>query len=364
MKALRVSGEREVTVLDREIPKPEPGEVVIRMMSTGICGSDLHPYRHPTPLNLDPGFISGHEPCGVVHEIGSRVQGWEVGDRVAPYFRRTCGHCRYCRAGYANDCANRRPSYGHQGCDGSHAEYMRVEEACLIRLPNHLSFLDGAVISCQGGTAYAPLVRMGVSGRDVLVVSGLGPVGLLSVLFGRALGATIVGIDPSAGRRELAAKIGASVTLDPTAGPVGEQLQAHVPGGADKLTETSGANAAHAVVGDLVRPLGMVAVVGLGSADFTMPLGRLAMKELTIIGSSAYPPGQFDEIAEFVRRHEVKLDAIVTDYFPLEEGPAAFAKAADANAGKVCFRFDGSRSEQQSPMLSRSRGAHGPSVSS
>ena len=87
-----------------------------------------------------------------------------------------------------------------------------------MRLPEHLSFLDGAILACQGGTAYAPLVRMGVSGRDVLVVSGLGPVGLLSLLFAKAMGATIVGIDPSAGRRALAEKLGAVVTLDPDAG--------------------------------------------------------------------------------------------------------------------------------------------------
>ncbi len=340
MKALRVSGERQVTVLERPVPRPEPGEVVIQMKATGICGSDLHPYRHPTPLNLDPGFVSGHEPCGVISEVGPGVEGWEVGERVVPYFRRTCGRCSYCRSGYANACPNRRASYGHQGCDGSHAEYMRVEEPCLIRLPDHLSFLDGAIIACQGGTAYAPLVRMGVSGRDVLVVSGLGPVGLLSVLFAKALGATIIGIDPSAGRRELARKIGAAVTLDPTAGPVDEQLREHVPNGADKLTETSGANAAHAVIGDLVKPLGMAAVVGLGSKDFTMPLGRLAMKELTLIGSSAYPPAQFEEIAEFVRRHGLRLDSVVSRFFTLDEGPEAFATAADANAGKVCFRFD------------------------
>lgn len=340
MKALRVSGERQITVLDRPIPTAEPGEVVIKMESTGICGSDLHPYRHPRPANLDPGFVSGHEPCGVIHEVGPAVAGWEVGERVVPFFRRTCGQCHYCRTGFNNDCVNRRASYGHQGCDGSHSEYMRVEEPCLIRLPDYLTFLDGAIIACQGGTAYAPLVRLGVSGRDVLVVSGLGPVGLLSVLFAKALGATIVGIDPSAGRRALAEQLGASVTLDPTAGPVGEALREHFPNGADKLTETSGANAAHAVIGDLLKPLGAAAIVGLGSPNFTMPLGGLAMKELTLIGSSAYPATQFDEIAEFVRRHDVPLESVVTHTFALDQGPEAFEVAADANAGKVCFRFD------------------------
>jgi threonine dehydrogenase-like Zn-dependent dehydrogenase len=154
------------------------------------------------------------------------------------------------------------------------------------------------------------------------------------------MGATIVGIDPSAGRREIAEKLGADVTLDPTAGPVGEQLRQHFPDGADKLTETSGANAAHRVIGDLLKPLGTAAIVGLGSADLVMPLRHVAMKELTVFGSSIYPIVQFDEMAEFIRRHNVKLDSIVSHQFPLEEGPKAYEIAADANAGKVCFRFD------------------------
>lgn len=339
MKALRTSGERQVDVLDLPVPKPEPGEVILQMKSTGICGSDLHPYRHPTPLHLDPGFVSGHEPCGVIAELGAGVTGWQVGERVVPYFRRTCGECAYCLAGRRNVCVNRRASYGHQGLDGSHTEFMRVEAPCLIRLPEHLSFLDGAILSCQGGTAYAPLTRLGVSGRDVLVVSGLGPVGLLSVIFAKPMGATIVGIDPSAGRRALAEKLGAVVTLDPTAGDVGEQLREHFPDGADKLTETSGATPAHMAMGELLKPLGTAAIVGLGNPTFQMPMFRLAMRELTVFGSSIYPNFQFGEMTEFIKRHNVDLSSIVSHQFPLEDGPEAFKIAADANSGKVCFSF-------------------------
>ena len=327
-------------MLDLPVPKPEPGEVVIQMKSTGICGSDLHPYRHPTPLHLDPGFISGHEPCGVIAEIGAgrhRLGGRRARRAVLPADLRP-----------VRLLPGRPPQRLHQpprivrppGTDGSHTEYMRVEAPCLMRLPEHLSFLDGAILSCQGGTAYAPLTRLGVSGRDVLVVSGLGPVGLLSVIFAKPMGATIVGIDPSAGRRALAEKLGAAVTLDPTAGDVGEQLRAHFPDGADKLTETSGATPAHMVIGDLLKPLGTAAIVGLGNPTFQMPMFRLAMRELTVFGSSIYPNVQFDEMTEFIKRHNVKLESIVSHSFPLEEGPEAYQIAADANSGKVCFSFD------------------------
>jgi threonine dehydrogenase-like Zn-dependent dehydrogenase len=339
VKALRTIAERQVEVLDLPVPKPEPGEVVIEMKATGICGSDLHPYRRPTPWHLE-GFISGHEPCGVIAEVGAGVDGWKVGDRVVPYFRRVCGRCFECRASRRNLCTNRRASYGHHGCDGSHTEYMRVEAPYLMRLPEYLSFLDGAILACQGGTAYAPLARMGVSGRDVLVVSGLGPVGLLSLIFARPMGATVVGIDPSAGRRAIAERLGAALTIDPAAGPVGEQLRAHFPDGADKLTETSGATAAHGVMGDLLKPLGMAALVGGGTPDLVMPRRHLNSKEIVVFGSSAYAPIQFGQITEFVRRNQVKLDSVVGEYFPLEEGPEAFRVASDANTGKVMFRFD------------------------
>jgi threonine dehydrogenase-like Zn-dependent dehydrogenase len=340
VKALRTSGEREVTVLDLPIPQPEPGGVVIKMMATGICGSDLHPYRRPTPLHLDPGFISGHEPSGVIHEVGPGVEGWQVGDRVMVYFRRTCGACFQCLSGFRNNCTNRRPSYGHQGYDGSHTEYMRAEVPTLYRLPEWMSYLEGSLIACQGGTAYAPLVRMGVSGRHVLVVSGLGPVGLLSIMFAKAMGATIVGIDPSAGRREIAAKLGAAITLDPAAGPVGEQLRAHFPNGADALTETSGAASAHAVMGDLLKVRGTAAIVGGGTRELNLPKSPIGQKELTVFGSSAYPPAQFEEICELIHRHDVKLSSVVSRFYSLEDGVEAFRVAADANTGKVCFSFE------------------------
>lgn len=340
MKALRTSGEREVIVLDLPIPEPEPGGVVVKMMATGICGSDLHPYRRPTPLHLNPGFISGHEPAGVIHDVGPGVEGWQVGDRVMVYFRRTCGRCLQCRSGFRNNCTNRRASYGHQGHDGSHTEYMKADVPTLYRLPAWMSYLEGSLIACQGGTAYAPLTRMGVSGRHVLVVSGLGPVGLLSVVFAKAMGATIVGIDPSAGRRDIAATLGADITLDPAAGPVGERLKAHFPDGADFLTETSGAPAAHAVMGDLLKVRGTAAIVGGGSRELTMPKSPIGQKELTVFGSSAYPPTQFDEICEFIHRHDVKLGSVVSRFYPLDEGVEAFRVAADANTGKVCFSFE------------------------
>jgi L-iditol 2-dehydrogenase len=340
MQALRIVGQRQVVVRELPDPAPGPGEVVVRMRSAGICGSDLHPYRHPPAHVLDGDVVPGHEPCGEIVALGEGVRGWSAGDRVVVYFRRTCGQCVYCRTGHRNVCVNRRSSYGHAvDAPGSDAEYMAVETDSLMPLPDHLSFVDGAILACQAGTAYWPLARLNASGRDVLAVSGLGPLGLLATRFAVAMGSRVVGIDPSPGRRKLAAELGAVETLDPTAGPVAEQLRSCFPDGADKLIETSGANAAQAAIGDLLKPGGQAAIVGLGSADFAMPLMRLVHRELTVFGASIYPDTLFPEICRFVRDHHVKLDAVVSHTFPLAEGPEAFRTAESATAGKVMFGF-------------------------
>jgi threonine dehydrogenase-like Zn-dependent dehydrogenase len=341
MLALSYVGERQVIVKQKPDPTPGPGEVVVQMRATAICGSDLHAYRHPAPQMVEDDVTPGHEPCGVIVALGPEVRGWAVGDPVVVYFRRTCGECAYCRVGHRNTCLNRRSSYGHGGgADGSHAEFMAVETGSLLRLPDYLSFRDGAILACQGGTAFAPLTRLGVSGRDTLIVSGLGPVGLLATLFGVALGARVVGIDPSAERRALAERLGAASAIDPLAGDVAEQVKAVCPVGAEKLIETSGASAAHGVIGDLLRPRGRAAIVGLGTPTFTMPLMRLVHREIELIGSSIYPDGQFEEMCEFIRRKRLDLGGIVSHDLTLDDGPRAFQLADSATTGKICFHVN------------------------
>jgi len=342
MRAVRYVGEREAAVGTRPDPRPGPGEVVIRMKAAGICGSDLHAYRHPRPDVVESARVPGHEPAGVIEALGPDVSGWSVGDRVTVFFRKVCGQCHFCRIGRANVCLNRGGSYGvGLGlADGACAERMVAAAQYLLPIPDDFSFEDAAIVACQGGTAYYPLTRLGVSGRDVLVVSGLGPVGLLATLFASAMGATIVGIDPAPERRALAERLGAGHTLDPLVGPIGEQLRAIYPDGADKLLEASGANAAHAVIGDLLKPLGMAAIVGLGSSEFKMPLGALTMRELIVFGTSIYPDSQYEEIWRFLRRHGLRPSQVVTDRFGIEDGVRAFQLADRATAGKVCFTFD------------------------
>jgi threonine dehydrogenase-like Zn-dependent dehydrogenase len=349
VRALRFTGPSQAALQDRADPRPADNQVLIQIKAAGICGSDLHVYRHPDPRFSEGGRIPGHEPAGVIAEVGSSVRGWSVGDRVTAYFRLVCGTCEFCRSGRSNVCVNRRGSYGvgPGEADGADAEYMLVEAQYLLRVPDDFSLEDAAIVACQGGTAYYPLTRLGASGQDVLLVSGLGPVGLLATLFGSRMGAEVVGVDPSPDRRALAEQLGARATFDPTAGPIGEQVRSTYPLGVDKLIEASGAPAAHAAIADVLRPQGIAALVGLGTNELKTSLMAVVHRELTLFGTSAFPITQYDEIWRFLRRHAIAPSQVVTHRYALEDGPEAFRLADGASTGKICFALSeaGTRAE-------------------
>src|SRR3954468_214300 len=165
------------------------------MRASTICGSDLRAiYRehlgHGPEAYQD--VIAGHEPCGEVVEVGPGCRRFAVGDRVLLYHISGCGLCADCRAGYMIGCTSpTRAAYGWQR-DGGHADYLLAEESTCIALPDELSFVDGACVACGFGTAYEALRRAGTSGHDVVLVTGLGPVGIAVGLLAHALGSVRV----------------------------------------------------------------------------------------------------------------------------------------------------------------------------
>jgi threonine dehydrogenase-like Zn-dependent dehydrogenase len=332
MRAVQFLGNRESQVVDRPDPVALPGQVVVRLVRAAICGSDLHPYRHePSEALLKR--VPGHEPVGVIESLGPGVDTLRVGQRVLVYHRVGCGVCKQCRTGNTNICSG-TPVTPWPGCD---ADYVAAYAKYCFPIPEDLAWDTAVVIACQGGTAYAPLRRLGASGRDTIVVSGLGPVGLCTTAMATAMGATVVGIDPSAPRRELAARFGAAATIDPAAEDPGAAVERLVPGGADAVVETSGSGAAHARLHDYLRVEGTAAVVGLGPRTPSMNPIDLFRKQITLFASNLYPEWLLPEVIGFVRKRKVPLEQIITHRVPLSEAPAAFKLADTATTGKIVF---------------------------
>ncbi len=183
------------------------------MRASTICGSDLRAiYREHIGSGPEAyrDVIAGHEPSGQIVEAGPGCRRFGVGDRVALYHIAGCGLCADCRSGYMISCTSPlRAAYGWQR-DGGHAEFMLAEENTCVALPDELSFVDGACVACGFGTAYEAVTRAAVSGRDAVLVTGMGPLGIAAGLLAQALGAwLVVGADVTADRLELARSLGA-----------------------------------------------------------------------------------------------------------------------------------------------------------
>ena len=194
MQGAILPGNSTVELREFDVPRPGHGEVLVKMKASTICGSDIRCiYRQH--LGKGPegyqGVIAGHEPCGQIAAAGAGCRRFAEGDRVIVYHISGCGLCNDCRRGYMISCTSEkyRRAYGWQR-DGGMAEYLLAEEKDLILLPDQLTYVDGAQVACGFGTAYEGLEKIGVSGNDAVLITGLGPVGLAAAMLARAIGRT------------------------------------------------------------------------------------------------------------------------------------------------------------------------------
>jgi threonine dehydrogenase-like Zn-dependent dehydrogenase len=344
-------GDRELELREFPDPRPGPGEVVLAMKASGMCGSDLHPYRAPRSggaarsLGLGGGagpVIAGHEPCGVVAERGPEVPAAAAppGARVMCHHYKGCGSCRHCRAGWAQLCPRGIVVYGMTG-HGGHAPYMVVPASTLVPLPDELSFEAGAAISCGTGTAYQALRRLDVSGRDTLAVFGQGPVGLSATLLGVAMGARVVAVEVGPERRALARALGADAVIDPEATDPVTALRELTGGeGVDAALDCSGHPAARAAAARATRPWGRVGLVGEGGQVTFDVSPDLLRRQLTLHASWTFSTLIQEECARFIVRRRVPLERLLTDRYALAQAGAAYRRFDTQTTGKGVFVFD------------------------
>jgi D-arabinose 1-dehydrogenase-like Zn-dependent alcohol dehydrogenase len=193
MRGVVFLGEKRLAFDHFPDPVPGPGEVVIEVKASGMCGSDLHSYRRPK--DDAPHMIAGHEPAGLVAAVGAGVneRSARIGQRVMVHHYSACGTCAQCRSGWSQLCRIQSPTIYGINAHGAHAPYLKVPAQTLVPLPDSLAFRVGAAISCGTGTAWGALSRMKLSGRDTLAIFGQGPVGLSATLLASSLGARVHG---------------------------------------------------------------------------------------------------------------------------------------------------------------------------
>jgi threonine dehydrogenase-like Zn-dependent dehydrogenase len=348
MRGVVFIGNRKLELRDFPDPTPGPGEVVLAMKASGMCGSDLHRYRAAgSPAGAlglggsgEP-VIAGHEPCGVVAAVGSGVPEGEalIGRRVMNHHYKGCGHCRHCRAGWSQLCRRGIVVYGATG-HGGHAPYMKVPASSLVPLADELTFEEGAAISCGTGTAYGALRRLEVSGRDTLAVFGQGPVGLSATLLGQAMGARVIAVDLSPERLALARELGAFAVVRPTdIDPVKAIHELTGGDGAQTTMDCTGSPEGRLAAVRSADTWGRVAFVGEGNT-VTLDVSKdLLRRQLTIHASWTFSSIGQEECARFIVERKIPLQRLLTHRFRLEEAEAAYRLFDTQTTGKGVFVF-------------------------
>ena len=340
-------GNRKIEIRNFPDPTPGPGEVVIEMKASGMCGSDLKFYRSPpgaaqAALGLGGGaepFIAGHEPCGVVAARGPGVSEREapIGQRVMDHHYAGCGVCKHCRVGWSQLCRAGITVYGVTA-NGGHAEYLKVPARTLVPLPDELSFVEGAAVSCGTGTAYGALRRMQLTGGSTLAVFGQGPVGLSATLLGAKMGARVIAVETNPERLALAKQFGAEVAVH--ADDSEKALKDLTRGeGVDLALDCTGIAAARVAAVRSAKTWGTVCFVGEGG-EVTLDVSRdLLRKQLTVIGSWTFSAMGQAECARFIVDNRIALERIFTHRWKLEQADEAYRTFDTQSTGKGVIVF-------------------------
>ncbi len=329
MRAARFHGRSDIRIEDVAVPGlREPDEVLVEVLWCGICGTDLHEYAvgpivtpvqpHPLTGATLPQTL-GHEFSARVGEIGTLVSEGAVGDRVAIMPAIVCGRCRFCRRGLGHLCV-RFACTGLSAETGGLAQYAVLKEYQVATLPGEVSDTEGAVVEPASVAAYG-IDRVGVRGGDVILVTGAGPIGVLSALYADALGAaTVVIAEPNPNRAALARGLDVGPVLDPTADGFAEHIADLTGGvGVDVVAECSGTTPGLTTAMASVCTRGSIVQTGLHTKPATIDAMRLAEKDISYVGSWCYLITDWPRIIRLIASGKYPVGKAVTARIGLED---------------------------------------------
>ncbi|MBO0845728.1 MAG: alcohol dehydrogenase AdhP [Nocardioides sp.] len=320
-------------IMERDVPEPGPGQVLVHMETSGLCHTDIHAAHGDWPVKPTPPFVPGHEGVGRVAKLGAGVTNRSVGDRVAiAWLGYACGHCDHCIAGWETLCEQQHNS-GYS-IDGSFAEYAVADATYVVPVPDAVSSFDAAPLTCAGVTTYKAIKVARIKPSERVVVSGIGGLGHLAVQYARLVGAEVIAVDILDEKLQLAQELGAdhvvnAATTDPAAA----------------IAELGGADVAIALAADprsfeqafaSLRRGGRLVCVGLppeSDGPMSLPIFQTVLFGISVIGSIV---GTRQDLAEVFRLHELGRTRVVAERRKIDEVNAAID---DVLAGRTSARL-------------------------
>jgi propanol-preferring alcohol dehydrogenase len=313
MKAAVVRAFGEPLVIEeRPDPEPGPGQVRIRVEASGLCHTDIHAAHGDWPVKPNPPFVPGHEGVGLVEALGDGVTHLTLGQRVAvPWLGSACGRCEHCLSGWETLC-EQQVNTGY-GCDGGYAEKMLARADFAQPVPDGISPLDAAPLTCAGVTTYKALKVAGVGPAQLVAISGVGGLGHLAVQYAKIAGATVAAIDVTDEKLELASELGADFVIDARTQDPAEVLKRF--GGAHAAIALAVNEAAFAAVYGGLRRGGKLVMVALPAhGTIQVPIFDTVLNGTSVIGSIV---GTRQDLAEVFELHAAGRTRVIRESRPL-----------------------------------------------
>ena len=306
--AVVVAFDQPLEIVDRAIPTPGPTQVLIRMETCGLCHTDIHAAHGDWPVKPTPPFVPGHEGIGIIEAIGEAVQNRRVGERVAiPWLGYACGECAYCIDGRETLCELQQNS-GYS-IDGAFAEYAVASARFVVPVPEGISSLDAAPLSCAGVTTYKALKTAKVRPSERVAVFGIGGLGHLAVQYARIMGGSVVAVDIDNDKLELARELGAEQLVN--AAEVDPVAALHELGGIDvALVLAASPKVFEQAFASLNRGGRLICVALPAEQTMSVSIFETVLKGISIIGSIV---GTRQDVAEVFALHAAGKTKVIAE---------------------------------------------------
>lgn len=292
-----------LTVEDVPVPRPGPGQALVKLISSGVCHTDLHAVQGDWPVKPSPPFIPGHEGVGTVVALGEGVTDLAIGQLVGnAWLWSACGTCQYCRTGWETLCEQQQN--GGYSVDGSFGQYMLVDSRFAARIPDGVDLVEVAPILCAGVTVYKGLKMTEARPGQWVVISGIGGLGHIAVQYARAMGLRVAAVDIADDKLALATRHGAELVVNALVDDPAEVVQRET-GGAHGVLVTAVHPSAFGQAIGMARRGGTIVFNGLPPGDFPAPIFEIVLKGLTVRGSIVGTRQDLEEALDFYARGQV-----------------------------------------------------------
>lgn len=294
-----------LTIEEMPVKRPGRNEILVKIITSGVCHTDLHAASGDWPVKPKLPLIPGHEGLGYVAAVGEGVDYIKEGDIVGvPWLYSACGHCEHCITGWETLCESQQN--GGYSVDGSYAEYVVADARYVGHLPAGINFTEMAPILCAGVTVYKGLKETEVKPGQWVAISGIGGLGHVAVQYAKAMGMHVAAIDIADDKLSLAKKLGADIVVNARQQDPGEYIKKETQGGVHGVLVTAVSTIAFKQGLSVMRRKGTLALNGLPPGSFELPIFQTVLNRHTIRGSIVGTRKDLQEALEFAIEGKVK----------------------------------------------------------